>query len=833
MRVSYHWLKTLVEVDLAPEALAEGLTRAGVAVDAVIKRNPGLSGVIVAEVTDVKVHPERERLFVVTVRYIEHSNEKETSSEGRWIEKTVVTGARNVYVGKRYAYATVGAVLPGDVTIHAQTFGGIRSEGMLTSAKELGLDDSHLSPEEREGLMYMDDDAPLGADIIDVLDLNDQVLELDLTPNRADCLNMIGVAYEVSAVFDRPLKIDEHPVPVFADHEERLSGWQIDTEDLELCPRYEGRLIEGVKPMPSPSWLKNRLLAAGIRPINVIVDVTNEIMLRYGQPLHAFDADSFPEQRVLVRRARAGEMLTTLDGKVRVLREDDLVITDGHVPVGLAGVMGGETSEVKDTTRRIFLEAALFDGTTIRKTAQAFDLRSEASKRFEKGLDPARLRQALDEAAYWIARLTGGRVAAGIARMEKEGRYPIREETIEITSQRLQQLLGMELTAEMVADVFRRLRFPSQYDSVADKWRVTIPTRRADVRLPEDIVEEVARLVGYDNIPVTLATLPETSGGLTVPQKIRRKIIHFLSDLGLQETRTYVLGDEKKMKMLPSVSDQDRFLEVRDPLASQHRALRRSLFPGLLLQAEYNKHHGENHLRLFELGKIFEPSEHLYDTLPHEPYHLAALWHGGEEKQVFGKEAPYDFYTAKGVLEALMARLGFNLILEKGVFEGLHPGRSARVFVAPALQTSSRSDRHMVGWIGEVHPAVARSYDLERPVGWEIDIDALIKVLPDDRLYEPITRFPSIRRDLSLFVDAHVEHQTVQEHIIESGAQYLKDVSIFDVYTGQGLPEGKKSLTYALYFQATNRTLLDEEVESDVQKILEHLQRFGMRRREG
>lgn len=838
MRVSYNWLKTLVAIDRAPEAVAEGLTRAGVAVDAVTKRNPGLSGVIVAEVTDVNVHPERERLFVVTVRYVEHPKQKETPSEKRWVEKTVVTGARNVYVGKRYAYATVGAVLPGNITIQAQTFGGIRSEGMLTSAKELGLDDSHLSQEEREGLMYMDDDAPLGADIIDVLDLNDHVLELDLTPNRADCLNMIGVAYEVSAVFDRPLTIDEHAVPTFTDHDEPLAGWHVESEDLHLCPRYEGRLIEDVKPVPSPSWLKNRLLAAGIRPINVIVDVTNEIMLRYGQPLHAFDADSFPEQRVRVRRARAGETLITLDGKSRVLREEDVVITDGHVPVGLAGVMGGEASEVKDTTRRIFLEAALFDGTAIRKTAQAFDLRSEASKRFEKGLDPARLRQALDEAAYWIARLTGGQVVPGIARLEKEGPYPIREETVEITGERLQQLLGMELSSDVVADVFRRLRFPYQYDRRTDRWHISIPTRRADVRLPEDIVEEVARLVGYDTIPVTLATMSETSGGLTAPQKLRRKIIHLLSDLGLQETRTYVLGDEKKMRMVPWIAPIDRFLEVRDPLASQHRVLRRTLFPGLLLQAEYNQHHGEQHMRFFELGKVFEPSAQLHDDLPYEPYHVAALWHGGEAKDVHGTHAPYDFYTAKGVLETLLARLGLTLILEKDVFEGLHPGRSARIYVTPSkavdgAQADSTLHRHLIGWIGELHPAVARSYDLERPVGWEIDVDELIKVLPEDRLYEPIPRFPSIRRDVSLMVDAHLTQQTVKNHILQSGAQYLKDVSIFDVYTGQGLPEGKKSLAYALYFQADNRTLLDEEVEEDVQKILAHLLRFDIRRREG
>ncbi|PTQ57584.1 MAG: Phenylalanyl-tRNA synthetase beta chain [Candidatus Carbobacillus altaicus] len=835
MRVSYNWLKMLVRVDdLAPEVLAEGLTRAGVAVDAVVKRNPGIMGVIVAEVTEVKQHPERDRLHVATVRYPETPAHDEGSpDEVHWREKTVVTGARNVYPGKRYAYATVGAVLPGGVNIGVQTFGGIRSEGMLTSAKELGLDDAHLTAEEREGLMFMDDDAPLGADIIDVLDLNDRVLELDLTPNRADCLNMIGVAYEVSAVFDRPLAIEEPPVPAFSDHAQTLSGWSVHSDDLHLCPRYEGRLIEGVRPIPSPAWLKNRLLAAGIRPINVIVDVTNEIMLRYGQPLHAFDADTFREQRVVVRRARPGETLTTLDGKKRILREDDLVITDGHAPVGLAGVMGGASSEVKDTTRRIFLEAALFDGSTIRKTAQAFDLRSEASKRFEKGLDPSRLRQALDEAAYWIAKLTGGEVVPGIAHLSEEGPYPVREEKVEILGQRLQDLLGMALTSETVADVFRRLRFPAVYNPTEDRWRITVPTRRADIRLPEDIVEEVARLVGYDAIPVTLATLPETSGGLNTPQKIRRKIVHLLSDLGLLETRTYVLGDEKKMTMLPLLTDHDRFLRVRDPLAAQHQVLRRSLFPGLLIQAEYNKHHGEHHIRLFELGKVFEPSEQLYDTLPHEPYHLAALWHGGEEKHVHGKDAPDDFYTAKGVLKALISRLGLSLVLERAVFPGLHPGRSARIIVTSPLKEEASGTGRTIGWIGEVHPAVARSFDLERPVGWEIDVDALIEVLPDERLYEPIARFPSIRRDLSLLVDASLEHQTVEERIVRSGAAYLKDVQLFDVYTGQGLPSGKKSLAYALYFQAPDKTLQDEEVEAACQTILEHLERSGIKRREG
>ncbi|HHO81431.1 MAG TPA: phenylalanine--tRNA ligase subunit beta, partial [Bacillaceae bacterium] len=509
MRVSLSWLSDYVDVwDMGPHELARRLTMAGLEVDAVEARNRGVEGVITARVVDVSPHPNADRLVVARV-------------EARGNTYTVVSGAPNVRVGNVVLFAPPGAKLPG-LALETREFRGVLSQGMLVSFRELGLDDDLLPRELREGIYVFPPGTGVGMDGVQALALDDVVLVLDLTPNRADALSMLGVAYEVAALVDR--EVYEPKVPFF--FEEPHADVRVRVEAPADAPVYFGRLIEGVRIGPSPQWLINRLLAAGIRPLNNVVDVTNYVMLEFGQPLHAFDADAIASGEVLVRPAREGERIVTLDGKERVLREGMLLITDGGRPVGIAGVMGGANSEITEGTTRVFLESAYFRPAQIRRTAQALGLRSEASRRFERGVDPGRVRAALDRAAGLIVQIAGGRVVGGIVGgvfSEVDLPKPAR---VELSEKKLYTLFGTRLPREQVEGIFRRLGFPAV--STPEGWTVEVPTRRLDVRIPEDLVEEVARLVGYEEIPAASPGGVVDGRGRDFAQELRRRLRHTL-----------------------------------------------------------------------------------------------------------------------------------------------------------------------------------------------------------------------------------------------------------------------------------------------------------------
>ncbi|MBE3595567.1 MAG: phenylalanine--tRNA ligase subunit beta [Hydrogenibacillus sp.] len=869
MRVSWQWLSEWIDLgDMTPEALAERLTAAGVAVEQIIRRGEGIAGVLVARVLDVRAHPNADRLKVVTV---------ETAFGGP--THTVVTGAPDVEAGAFYPYAAPGARLAGGVRIERQAFRGVVSEGMLCSAEELGMEVHLLSAEARSGLYRLPDDAPLGADAVGYLGLDDVVLELDLTPNRADCLSIIGVAYEAAAILDRPLRrapeaavgaptgTEKAPgapaVGEAAKDGGGASAFAVTVEDDDLCPLYLGQIISGIVHRPAPQWMQNRLLASGIRPINAVVDVTNYVMLEYGQPLHAFDADRIGTERIVVRRAKEGETLTTLDGKERLLTADDLVITDGVRPIGLAGVMGGEHTEVTPETRRIFLESAYFAGPAIRRTAVRFDLRSEASRRFEKGVDPLRVLSALKRAAELIAALAGGRVEGGVVGRQSERAAALfAPRRVEITRSAINARLGTALTQDEVLDVFRRLGFPysvavaeatvdaesggERLANSEERVIVTVPTRRGDIAIAEDLIEEVARLVGYEAIPSTAPKLPETVGGRPPLVGARRSVAEHLAALGLHEVHTYVLVSEDDDRRFPRFDARTASaLSVRQPMNAARRSLRRSLMPGLLEVAAYNRRHRVDSGRFFEIGKVFHPvsDEAPYGTLPDEPLHVAAVFYGHRPPVVGGRmrggaseAGAYDYYAAKGVVEALLARYGLKAdFVPAADLPGLHPSRAARVVLAGETACAPSRDGAqangeppvVLGWVGELNPSVAEAYELTRPAAFELSLTRLIAHRPPSAVYSAPPRFPGVRRDISFWIDRSITHADVLQ-VIRSAAEQLTipltDVVLFDVYEGDKSPSGKKSMAYALTFRHPERTLLEEEADAATSHIVRTLE---------
>ncbi|RKQ84612.1 phenylalanine--tRNA ligase subunit beta [Brockia lithotrophica] len=814
MRVSLSWLSDYVDVwDIDPDELARRLTMAGLEVDAVEARNRGVEGVITARVVDVSPHPNADRLVVARV-------------EAGGNTYTVVSGAPNVRVGDVVLFAPPGAKLPG-LTLEAREFRGVLSQGMLVSYRELGLDDDLLPRELREGIYVFPPGTGVGMDGVQALALDDTVLVLDLTPNRADALSMLGVAYEVAALADR--EVYEPKVPFFS--EEPHADVRVRVEAPADAPVYFGRLIEGVRIGPSPQWLVNRLLAAGIRPLNNVVDVTNYVMLEFGQPLHAFDADAITSGEVCVRPAREGERIVTLDGRERVLREGMLLITDGGRPVGIAGVMGGANSEITEGTTRVFLESAYFRPAQIRRTAQALGLRSEASRRFERGVDPGRVRAALDRAAGLIVQIAGGRVVGGIAGgVFSEADLP-KPARIELSEKKLYTLLGTRLPREQVEGIFRRLGFPAV--STSEGWTVEVPTRRLDVRIPEDLVEEVARLVGYEEIPAASPGGVVDGRGRDFAQELRRRLRHALVRWGFFELYAYRLLSEAELGRFPALlpaGQGDEWvtvgpadaLRVLHPMSDAHVYLRPSLLPSLLAAARYNASRGERDLRLFEVGPVFfprgeggDPFDHVprpHHTPAREVLHLGVLLAGEKDPLHWrGLRRSVDVYDAKGVFEGLLALFGIRAAWDvvPRVLPGLHPGRTAEL----------RVGGEPVGLVAEVHPEVAEEYGLYRPAVLEVDLERLFSFAAPEVQAEEVPRFPGVRRDLSFFVSEEVSAAALLRAARSAAGKELEDVVLFDVYRGEGVPQGKRSLALAFFFRRSDRTLTDEEVDVRMEAI--------------
>lgn len=781
MQISYNWLKEYVDFDYSPQELAEALTFLGLEVDTIEEVGKGLETIMVGEVLSVAPHPKSDKLVLSEVKVGE-----ETLS--------IVVGAANMKAGDRVPVAVPGSSLPDGSLIKETEIRGVFSQGMLCSADELNLS------EEREEILILPQGIQSGVSLESSLKLHDYILFLDLTPNYGHCLSMVGVAREIGAKLGRrahyqaPEIVEEGP-PI-----EELATVQI--LDSIRCPRYSARIIQGVTLKPSPFWLQQRLRAAGVRPINNVVDITNFVMLELGQPLHAFDYDKICQHQIIVRQANQGETLVTLDEEKRELLEEDLVISDPKEGVALAGVMGGYNTEVTDTTTNIFLESAHFQPTTVRKTARRLGLPSEASQRFERGVDIGGTCRALDRAAAMLRDLAGGSIASGIL-----DAYPKlqEEKVILLRMDRVVKILGLDISSSVVKGIMESLGFAVAGDDV---FTVKVPTYRMDIEEEIDLIEEVARHHGYHTIP---QELPHSmgQGRLTHRQKMERRARSLLEAMGLWESITYSFVNPKKQEYIKVRGDEKRWLYLKNPLSEDLSVMRTTLLLGLIESFSLNqkRHHGD--VSLYELGKVFL----LGNGGTEEILSLGAI--SSNDEDPWGLNAG-SFYYLKGVIEGLFESMKVDgLSFEEGELPFLHPGRQASILL----------DGEKIGLLGELHVDTRKVYDIrERSSCFEMDLLPLLMKGGGIIKYEPIPRFPSISRDLALVVDEETSSSSIYQVMNDEGGDLLKKVEVFDLYRGPQLGEGEKSLAYTLNFYSQEKTLTDEEVDAIVERMVVALQ---------
>ncbi|MCR8644918.1 phenylalanine--tRNA ligase subunit beta [Paenibacillus sp. N1-5-1-14] len=806
MKVSYKWLSEYVDVSgYTAEELAEKLTRSGIEVDVVEDRNQGVTGVVVGYVKTREKHPDADKLSVCTL------------DVGQGEDLQIVCGAKNVDAGQKVPVAVVGAVLPGDFKIKRAKLRGVESQGMICSAKELGLNEKMLPKEQQDGILVLPEDTEIGASILEVLAIDDKVLELDLTPNRSDALSMLGAAYEIAAIIGREVKLPSSEGAACTSQVKTADKVAVTIASVDLCSHYTARLVEGVHVTSSPLWLQNRLMAAGIRPINTIVDITNYVMLEYGQPLHAFDADKIAGDRIDVRLAEPGEKLMTLDDVERDLEPHMLLIADIEKPIALAGVMGGANSEVSSSTSRILLESAKFSGSSVRRTSRQLGLRSEASMRFEKEVNPEAVIPALNRAAALITQLAGGTIAEGIAEARTADHMPV---SIEISLNRVNDYLGTELALAQVTDIMGRLNF--SYEEVSsESILVHVPSRRGDITRDVDLIEEVARLYGYDNIPTTLMSGVTTPGSLTHEQQIRRTMRNILSQSGLDEVITYSLGHPNQNEQLPGLYATAKHIPLAMPMSEDRSALRTSLLPNMIETVIYNRNRNNDDLALFELGKVFVTEETELTVLPQEKLMLAVVMTGKRHSDHWlQKPAKVDFYDLKGVFERVISYLGItNITLEAAQPEGFHPGRTAAITVV-----GQDGAKRVIGRMGQLHPSLQNQKDLEDTYVLEVEVEPLIELANSTIEYSMLPRYPAMGRDMALVVSSEVPVGLMEQKVRETAGELLESIRVFDIYTGERLGNGKKSVALALVYRHPERTLQDEEVTSVHGNVVEVLQ---------
>ncbi|PAE42022.1 phenylalanine--tRNA ligase subunit beta [Bacillus sp. 7884-1] len=794
MFVSYKWLQDYLDLSgVSADELAEKITKSGIEVEGVDVLNEGITGVVVGHVVERVQHPNADKLSKCQVDI------------GQGDPVQIICGAPNVAQGQKVAVATVGAVLPGNFKIKRAKLRGEESNGMICSLTELGMEAKIVPKEYSEGIFVFPQDAEVGADAIALLNRNDEVLELGLTPNRADCLSMLGVAYEVAAILGREVKLPE--IDLQPVNEKATDYITVKVEANEDNPLYAAKVIKNVKIGPAPLWMQTRLMSAGIRPHNNVVDITNYILIEYGQPLHAFDYDRLGSKEILVRRAHDGEKFTTLDDAERTLTSDHLVITNGTEPVALAGVMGGANSEVTSDTTTVLLEAAYFTGGTVRKASKDHGLRSEASARFEKGVDPNRVRAAGERAAYLMAKYAGGEVLEGASEVDT---LTVEPAVVSITLEKINSVIGTNLTVSEVEAIFERLQFA--VTSEGETITVTAPTRRGDIKIEEDLIEEVARLYGYDNIPKTLPIGSATPGKLSDYQEKRRVVRQYLEGAGLYQAVTYSLTSEEKAAQF-ALEKRD-FIRLAMPMSEDRSILRLSIMPQLLEVLKYNSARQNDSLAVYETGAVFLANGN--EVLPEEQEHLAGaitgLWHShswqGEKKAV-------DFYVLKGILEGLFAKLGLteSVTYVQAKVDNMHPGRTAEIHL----------NDERIGFIGQVHPTMQKELDLKDTYVFELSLKAILEEATAPLRYSGIPRFPSITRDIALVVDKETVAGVLRDIIQTAGGKLLKEVNVFDLYEGERMEEGKKSIAYSLKYMDPERTLTDEEVTKVHTQVLEAL----------
>ncbi|GAF13430.1 phenylalanyl-tRNA synthetase beta chain [Bacillus sp. JCM 19045] len=795
MLVSYKWLQDYIDLaDIQPIEIAEKMTRSGIEIDFVHKRNHEATNVVVGYVMDKQQHPDADKLNVCQV---DIGDEEPVQ---------IVCGAPNVDSGQFVAVAKVGARLPGGMKIKKAKLRGQVSQGMICSLQELGIENKLVPKQYAEGIYVFPQTETVkpGDDVLALFALDDEVLELDLTANRSDCMHMLGVAYELAALYDRPVKMPK--VKVREIKETAESHLSVSVEDGEDTPYYQAIVIKDIKVEPSPVWLQNRLTAAGIRPISNVVDVTNYVLLEYGQPLHAFDYHALGSKQIHVRRAKEKEAFTTLDGEQRELSSEQLVVTNGKVPVALAGVMGGLDSEVTNDTTMVVLEAAAFQPTLVRLSAKQSSLRSDSSARFEKGINVWRVNEAARRAAYLIQELAGGVVLQGVA---EEDHRATKQVVISLNLNEMNHRLGTELSISEVAGIIGRLQFPCE--KVEADLVVTIPSRRQDILIKEDLYEEVARIYGYDHLPSTLPVGTATQGKRTDYQSARLNVENSLRSSGLSEVISYSLTSKSKAALFAQKDLHP--IAIDKPMSEERSVMRTSLLPHLYDIAAYNINHKNQDLFIYELGSVFLTEETSLTELPHEQERVAAFVSGTYlEHKWQGEKKQADFFLLKGILEEVFAALGLSkrVRYEATEQDGLHPGRSARILI----------DEEPMGYIGQVHPSLQKKLGLNESYVFDLQIEAILRLNKDNKLYQGVPRYPAIVRDIALVVDHDISVATLEQLIVSTGGELLTAVSLFDVYEGEHMEAGKKSVAFSLTYRHAERTLTDEDVQHAHTKVL-------------
>ncbi|HDA8016301.1 TPA: phenylalanine--tRNA ligase subunit beta [Staphylococcus aureus] len=789
MLISNEWLKEYVTIDDSVSNLAERITRTGIEVDDLIDYTKDIKNLVVGFVKSKEKHPDADKLNVCQVDIGEDEPVQ------------IVCGAPNVDAGQYVIVAKVGGRLPGGIKIKRAKLRGERSEGMICSLQEIGISSNYIPKSFESGIYVFSEAQVPGTDALQALYLDDQVMEFDLTPNRADALSMIGTAYEVAALYNTKMT-----KPETTSNELDLSAndeLTVTIENEDKVPYYSARVVHDVTIEPSPIWMQARLIKAGIRPINNVVDISNYVLLEYGQPLHMFDQDAIGSQQIVVRQANEGEKMTTLDDTERELLTSDIVITNGQTPIALAGVMGGDFSEVKEQTSNIVIEGAIFDPVSIRHTSRRLNLRSESSSRFEKGIATEFVDEAVDRACYLLQTYANGKVLKDRVSSGELGAFIT---LIDITADKINRTIGFDLSQNDIVTIFNQLGFDTEIND--DVITVLVPSRRKDITIKEDLIEEVARIYGYDDIPSTLPVFDKvTSGQLTDRQYKTRMVKEVLEGAGLDQAITYSLVSKEDATAFSM--QQRQTIDLLMPMSEAHASLRQSLLPHLIEAASYNVARKNKDVKLFEIGNVFFANGE--GELPDQVEYLSGILTGDYVvNQWQGKKETVDFYLAKGVVDRVSEKLNLEFSYRRADIDGLHPGRTAEILL----------ENKVVGFIGELHPILAADNDLKRTYVFELNFDALMAVSVGYINYQPIPRFPGMSRDIALEVDQNIPAADLLSTIHAHGGNILKDTLVFDVYQGEHLEKGKKSIAIRLNYLDTEETLTDERV-SKVQAEIE------------
>ncbi|GLU98623.1 phenylalanine--tRNA ligase subunit beta [Megamonas funiformis] len=803
MQVSIKWLKDYIDFTETPEQLADKLTMAGIPVENVVDPGEGLEKVVTGRIEKLEPHQNSDHLQICTMNV------------GLAENIIIVTGAQNVAEGQVVPVAMVGAHLPNGMKISKGKLRGVASNGMLCSAQELKLDLEKLPEEQKTGIFILPSDTPVGIPAKDVLGLNDVVLEFELTANRADCFSVFGLVREIAAITGNKPHFPE--IKVNEDDNTKLNDiFSVEIADPDLCSRFSTRMLKNVKIGPSPEWMQQRLEGAGIRSINNVVDVTNFVMIELGHPMHAYDYDKITGKKLIARRAIEGEELHTLDDTSRKAKGEMLVIADSEKAAGLAGIMGGFETEITDTTTTVVLESADFYGPCIRRTARACGLSSEASGRFERGVDSETTIKALDRAAQLLQEMGACTVCEGIVDVYPN---PKQANYVTFTPEQINNHLGTNIAKDVMLNIITSVGFDVTKDE-NDEITVKVPSWRNDVTCMADISEEIARLHGFDKIKSTLPNGVSMQGTQSAKQTFIDKVKASLSSQGLYETISFALTNEETFNKLniPQDSPLRRAVPIMNPLSDEYPLVRTTLLSSIFDNLARNLARKNDDVALFEVGSVFFPKALPVTELPDEVVKIAGAITGRRNAQGWNQTNDMvDFYDAKGIIEELLANLRVTrYTVEAGTHYAMHPGKTALF----------KKGRDVIATVGEVHPAVLSAYGITKPVYiFELDATIVMKYMAKDLKYKALPKYPATSRDLAMLVDVDVNAADIEKAMTKAAGQNLTQITLFDVYTGKQVEEGKKSLAFSLTFQSNDKTLTDAEIDPAIEKIVAKLQK--------